>query len=267
MTYLAFIFATGLYLLLGPGGPLHSDKWFDALRRRVDAIEPQFWVGFVLMVVVPCTFLALVYALLDQVFGGAAMLIVGTAALFFSFGRADLPALLERFMARSRAGDNEGAALVLEEAGADIEADDEIEFGRLAARTFVYEGYQRWFPAAFYFLLLGPFWAVAYRLIQLASDDRRVPVGSLRHLLDWLPSRTLMLTLAIIGNFDATRRVIAAQAMDANVETDTLLVNGLEASAPAQGDEPAQRVASVEEALRRAMIAWVVLASVVAILS
>ncbi len=43
MTYLAFLFATGLYYGLGPGGPLHRDDWFDALRGRVDAIEPDFW--------------------------------------------------------------------------------------------------------------------------------------------------------------------------------------------------------------------------------
>ena len=53
MTYLAFLIATGLYLASGSGGPLHNDQWYQSLQRRVDALEPDFWLGFVLMVVVP----------------------------------------------------------------------------------------------------------------------------------------------------------------------------------------------------------------------
>ncbi len=112
MTYLAFLFATGLYFGLGPGGPLHSDGWYVALRRRVDAIEPDFWLGFILLVVVPCAALALVYAIFESLFGGAAMLLIGTASLFFAFGRANYDALIDRFLSRSRAGDNEGCCTV-----------------------------------------------------------------------------------------------------------------------------------------------------------
>ena len=273
MTFLAFILATGLYFTLGPGGPLHSDRWFHSLRRRVDAIEPEFWLGFVLMVVVPCAALALVYAILDELFGGAAMLLVGTAALFFSFGRADYHQLIERFLARCNVGDFEGGALTLEEGGAEIESDDPASFGRAAARTFLYEGFQRWFPPAFYFLLLGPFAAVAYRLIQLGADDRRVPVGSLRHLVDWLPSRLLLLTFAVVGNFEATRAVIAEGALDPEIETDELLMRGVECSGvvPSVSIEgqmsPSDQVSQVQELLKRALVVWLVIVSIVVILA
>lgn len=266
MSYLAFLFATGLYLALGAGGPLHHDGWFNIIKRRVDAIEPDLWLGFVLLVVVPSAVLALVYGILEQIFGAAAMLILGTAALFFSFGRADFGGLVDRFTARCSVGDYEGGALVLEEAGAEIEADDAEEFGRRASRTFMYEGFQRWFPAAFYFLFLGPFWAVAYRLIQLCSDDQRVPVGSLRHLVDWLPSRLLLLTFAIVGNFESTRVLIAQQALDPDIETDELLLRGAEQSDGDTADDPGAQVGRVHELLKRALVFWVVLASVVAIL-
>ena len=39
MSYLIFIIAVGLFALLGAGGPLHGDRWFHALSRRVDAVE------------------------------------------------------------------------------------------------------------------------------------------------------------------------------------------------------------------------------------
>lgn len=266
MTYLAFLFATGLYFGLGPGGPLHRDHWIVALRRRVDAIEPDFWLGFMLLVVVPCAALALVYALFESLFGGAAMLLIGTASLFFAFGRADYDALLERFLARSRVGDHEGAALVLEEVGAEIEADDVEAFGHIAAKTFAYEGYQRWFAPAFYFFLLGPFWAVAYRLIQLSSEDPKVPVGSLRHLVDWLPSRLLLLTFAVVGDFQRGVQFALNNALDPQLETDEILLQGLETSAAVSAHTPDGRVEQVRDLTRRGWILWVIVASLVAIL-
>lgn len=266
MTYLAFLFATGLYFGLGPGGPLHGDQWYVALRRRVDAIEPDFWLGFILLVVVPCAALALVYAIFESLFGGAAMLLIGTASLFFAFGRANYDALIDRFLSRSRAGDNEGAALLLEEAGAEIEADDVEAFGRVAAKTFAYEGFQRWFAPAFYFFLLGPFWAVAYRLIQLGSEDPKVPVGSLRHLVDWLPSRLLLLTFAVVGDFQRGVQFTLNNGLDPQLETDEILLQGVEASVIKIGDTPDARVEQVRDLTRRGWILWVIVASLVAII-
>jgi len=155
VTYLAFLFATGLYYGLGPGGPLHRDDWFDALRGRVDAIEPDFWVGFALLVVVPSAVIALIYGLVESLFGGAAMLIIGTACLFFGFGRTDYDALAGRFLARSRAGDNEGAALVLEEAGADIEADDAVDLGVMRLKRLPMRVFSAGSPLRFTFSCLG----------------------------------------------------------------------------------------------------------------
>ena len=68
-------------------------------------------MGFVLLVVVPCAAFALVYGLLQEMFGEAAVLLLGAVALFFSLGRQDWAALLNRFKARAVAGDLEGAVL------------------------------------------------------------------------------------------------------------------------------------------------------------
>ncbi|EED35470.1 hypothetical protein NOR51B_1416 [Luminiphilus syltensis NOR5-1B] len=268
MSYLAFIVATGFLVLLGPGGPLHSDGWFRSLQARVDALEPDLWFGFFLMVVAPCVGFAVLYAIVDGVFGDAAMLLLGTPALFFSFGRNDLPTLLERFLARARNGDNEGAAWVLTEAGIESEADGIDEFARVAARATLYEAYQRWFPPVFYFLLLGPLGAVAYRLMQLSVNDRRVPVGSLRHLADWLPSRMLLLTFAIIGRFDRVRPVLTEYALDPDIETDELLFLAAEAAFDVDNEaDPAGQVTVVQDATRRSMTVWVVVISILAIIA
>ena len=268
MTYIAFLVATGFYLLVGPGGPLHNDAWYHALRRRVDAIAPEAWLGFTLLVVVPCAVLGLVFAVLTELFGAAAMLLLGIPALFFSFGRGDWPALVERFRARAAAGDTEGALLSLEDAGfGTFEAESAEEAGSAAARALFYDGFQRWFPPVFYFLLLGPLFAVAYRLIVMGAADRYVPIGSLRHLVDWLPSRLFLLSLGIVGNFEALRGVLMERALDADIATDAMLWEGLEQAFPSANAAPADQVVRAREGVQRVLILWVVIASVLVIVA
>ena len=113
LAFLSFIAATGLYWLLGPGGPLHSIDFLAVFRSQLDDDEEgaSTKAAFVLVVAPALTF-ALIYIVAERLLGGAAMLLLGTAALFFAFGREDYPTITQRFLARARAADNEGAAMV-----------------------------------------------------------------------------------------------------------------------------------------------------------
>jgi AmpE protein len=261
-------------LFLGAGGPLHRDHWFYVLKRRVAALEPDFWLGFFLLVVIPSAGFVLVYSVVEQLFGATAMLLLGTAALFFSFGRLDWVALVERCKARAAVGDYEGVALSLEEAGGDAVAVDDLDtFGRVVSRELLYEGFQRWFPPALYFLLIGPVGAVAYRLIQLSSQDQKVPVGSVRYLVDWLPSRLLWLSFGVIGNLAALRSSIGERLMDPEINTDDLLLEGLELAldvddqnADAEYVDPLMRMERVYDGVKGAFFLWLVATSILTIL-
>lgn len=268
MTYLAFLVATGLYLAIGSGGPLHSDQWHQSLARRVEALEPDFWLGFVLLVVVPCAGFTLAYAVLEEVFGAAAVLLLGTPALFFSFGRLPWPSLVDRFRSRVAAGDIEGAMLALEAVGySDPEVDDAVSAERDGARFLLYEGFQRWFPPVFYFLLLGPFFAVGYRLVVLGAGNPQAPMGRLLSLLDWLPSRVMLVTFGVIGNFENIRPFLVENALDTDARTDELLMQGFELASTGAESTSVQQVEHVRELLKRALGVWVVVASVLVIVS
>ena len=121
MSYLIFIVAVGLFALLGAGGPLHGDRWFHALSRRVDAIELDLWPSLVLRVGAPLLAGVTVLWVLEAFLGGLAEALVGTALLYFSLGRGDYPTELQRFLARARVGDEEGAAMLLSESSTDRE--------------------------------------------------------------------------------------------------------------------------------------------------
>ena len=88
-----------------------------------------------------------------------------------SFGRGDFQELLERYRSQCAHGDFEGAFLTtlseLDWATARDDPGSPKEVHALVQRGFTYDGYQRLFAVLFYFVLLGPAAALAYRLLQL----------------------------------------------------------------------------------------------------
>ena len=113
LAFLSFMVATGLYWFMGPGGPLHTIDVQSPFRTQIDdasrANSVLLW-----LVGAPTAAFAVVFMIFEGLFGGAAMLLFGTAALFYSFGREDYPTLTQRVLARARAGDSAGAARVID---------------------------------------------------------------------------------------------------------------------------------------------------------
>ena len=270
MSYLIFIVAVGLFALLGAGGPLHGDRWFYALSRRVDAIELDLWPSLALRVGAPLLAGAVVLWILEAFLGGLAEALVGTALLYFSLGRGDYPTELQRFLARARVGDEEGAAMLLSESDSDRSPGEAR--GQRALRDFAYRGFARWFPPVLYFWLLGPFGAAAYRLVALANSDSSGRFEAAQRLLDWLPSRVSLVTFCVLGDFERSKGLLTREALDSKVAAEALLEQGITRAwrLDEEGmDDPQGVVTTVEtaqKAMNRATGVWVVVASLLALL-
>ncbi|MFT3763240.1 MAG: hypothetical protein QM761_11690 [Pseudoxanthomonas sp.] len=74
---------------------------------------------------------------------------------------------------------------------------------------------QRWFGVLFWFLLLGPFGALLYRLCERAGvgdaaaalpEANLAGVRGLCALLEWPVAQLMTLGMALVGNFDVVRR-------------------------------------------------------------
>ncbi|MDG2460078.1 MAG: hypothetical protein P8M73_04270 [Luminiphilus sp.] len=265
MAYLIFIVAVGLYALLGAGGPLHRDAWFEALNQRVDALELELLPSLALRVGAPLFACGMLLFVLRAVMGGLADALIGTALLYFALGRGDYPTDLARFLARARVGDTEGAALLLDDFQPEASAS---EGQRTRAMTqFTGRGFSRWFPPVFYFWLLGPLAAAGYRLFGLVNIRADGRLDSVQVILDWLPARLSLLTFALLGDFERTRGLLTADAFDKEVSNQVLLARGVTRAWQLESgdcDEPEDVVEAVEAsrtAINRAMAVWVVLAS------
>ena len=270
MSYLVFIVAVGLFALLGAGGPLHRDGWFGAISRRVEAVELDLWPSLALRVGAPLLAGVVVLWILEAVLGGLAEALIGTALLYFAWGRGDYPTELQRFLARARVGDDEGAAMLLSEPALDsVESESQ---GHRAMRDFGYRGFARWFPPVLYFWLLGPFGAAGYRLVELANTGSDGRFEAAQRLLDWLPARLLLLTFSFLGDFERSRGLLTAEALDSEVSTESLLAQGIERAwhLDAQGmDNPdgiVEAVETTQKAINRATAVWVAILSVIALI-
>ena len=258
LAFLSFIVATGLYWLMGPGGPLHSFDFLSVFRSQISEEEAGSSTrSALILVVAPSVVFALVYILVESVFGSAVMLLLGTAALFFAFGREDFPTLTQRFLARARVGDYEGAAMVIESAGGDSAADDVDDLGDVAASFFSVMALQRWFGPVIYFLLLGPIGAVAYRLAHLTQETKTPLSDSLMRLLEWLPSRLLVLSFSVFGDFDKSIEHLTDKGMTLDVDTGDFLEDATDAAVTSKADASVyDRLSAVFHLLERSFLLW-----------
>ncbi len=269
MSYLVFITSVGLFALFGSGGPLHRDRWFHSLNDRVDALELDIWPSLLLRVLAPVFGLWLFMALLDLFFGELAEGLAGVVMLYVAWGRGDYPTDIERFLARARVGDLEGADMLLSDR-ARQSVQDEADEPR-GMRDFSYHGYSRWFPAVFYYLILGPLGAITYRLVYLANERSDGRFEAAMRMLDWLPARLLLVTFSVLGDFEHTRRALTTEAFDQTISTDALLAHGIELSwrVEAEGRDEAESTVVAVEATQKAInlstAAWVALVSVIAL--
>ena len=144
--------------------------------------------------------------------------------------------------------------------------------GQRALRDFAYRGFARWFPPVLYFWLLGPFGAAVYRLVALANTNSDGRFDAAQRLLDWLPSRVLLLTFCVLGDFERSKGLLTREAFDTEVTAETLLAQGVTRAWRLDDealDDPQGVVTAVEtaqKAMNRATGVWVVVASLLALL-
>jgi len=147
-------------------------------------------------------------------------LLFGIAVLVYSWGPRDLDIDVEAIIdAHEPAARREAIARLQPTSTlAPAAIDEPIEARSLDAlldpplveAVFV-NAMRRWFGVLWWFLLLGPFGALLYRLAALAANDRfasLLPAQALagarvlHALLDWPVAQLMALSMALVGNFD-----------------------------------------------------------------
>ncbi|HZH43770.1 MAG TPA: regulatory signaling modulator protein AmpE [Lysobacter sp.] len=210
------LIATVVALVLGHVAPavinaMRHYGWFESLLRGYNARFPEgsFWHGRagLLLALLPPLLLVLLFQLaLDEPMLGIPALLFGTLVLIYCWGPRDLDLDVDTIVQAPDAAARRQAAAALYAEG----SEPSLEPTRLVEAVFR-NALRRWFGVLFWFMVLGPFGALLYRLTALAVDGpgaRVLPPGTLAgaqallKVLDWPVAQLLTLALALVGNFD-----------------------------------------------------------------
>jgi AmpE protein len=255
---------------------------FSALRRRIQRDGPWLnqlsrlesnprsakrpWWILMVTVVLPLVVLALILVIVGSVAYGWLALPIHLLVLIYSLGRGDVKATLGSFRDACRRGDQEAAVLVAErDLGVQAENEEQLLGG---AQTYLlWQIYQGFFAVIFWYFVLGPVAALAYRLLALASEHGKTPAVAeratqARHAFDWVPVRLLAASFALVGNFVAVSRVMLSELLNWNISASRLIskvgcVAG-EVPAPVVGVEGVNSLDVLWELLIRSAIVWYV---------
>lgn len=243
---------------------VQQDQPFHAALGRVEA-APQL-AGrplrqLLLIVGVPLLLVGLLLWALAPLAYGWLLLPVHLVVVLWSLGRGDPQHSLAPFRTSWQRGDAEAAYL---DARRDlgVEARDAPTLLTQVQGFLLWQAHQGFFAVVFWYAVLGPLAALAYRLLALlvehAGDgELRAHAVRLRHVLDWLPARLLALSLALAGNFVSANRVLWARLFDLQASAAQLVADAGRAAADAQpGRGGVETLDELWNLLLRAGLIW-----------
>ncbi|MHB9800987.1 regulatory signaling modulator protein AmpE [Pseudomonas sp. MT3] len=237
--------------------------WLDSVGGA-PSLTARPWLGLLVAVLPPLLLLALLLTLLDPVAYGLLALPVHLLVVVWSLGRGDILRAVGPFRDAWRREDAQGAYHVARR-DLGVQADNDDELLAQVQGTLVWQAYQAFFAVIFWYALLGPVAALTYRLLAIAAEqgrqaELRERAVQLRHALDWLPARALVLSFALVGNFVAVSRSLLHDLLAWDVPAARLLARaGYVAEDFNEGGLGAKGVASLDalwQLLVRSAVLW-----------
>ncbi|OAI92838.1 regulatory signaling modulator protein AmpE [Pseudomonas putida] len=266
MTFLVLLLMLWVEKFSGLRARVQRDGFFLAELARLERTgKVRPWWVLALLVLCPVLLVALLLHVLDPVAYGLLALPVHLLVLVYSLGRGDVKAALGPFRDAWRRGD-EQAAVHVAERDLKVIADDEQSLLHKVQGHLLWDACQSFFVVIFWYVLLGPAAALAYRLLALAAEHAASPAvqeraRQLRHAFDWAPVRVLAASFALVGNFVAVSRVMLHELLNWHVAAPRLIsIAGhaaaeLPATAPA-GEAGLAGLDKIWELLLRSAVLW-----------
>jgi len=240
--------------------------WLRLLERVEGGTESRRgpWLSLAILVLLPVLLLGLLLMALEPLAYGWLSLPLHLLVLLYSLGRGQGKRELGPFRDAWRRGDDEAAALVAER-DLGLSATDAPGLLRAVEAQLLWRSHQGFFAVIFWYVLLGPVAALAYRLLALTIEHAKTEAireraGQFRHAFDWLPVRVLLASFGLVGNFVAANRAMLADLLHWGVPARQLLAEvgpvAADLDEPYAGQAGIGRLDSLAALLVRARILW-----------
>ena len=223
MIFLSLVIVLAIFYWLGSARFIQHDGWFKMLVSRLQKIPGIASVPAVtlaLSLLIPLAVVLVLFALIYEISGKHGLIFLYVPVLLYSLGRGNFIEEVKNYIELVTRGDNVAASLWLESmrnkkaVGKDSETELEVSDWRSlhtrALKAIAYRGFERIFAVVFWFVIIGPFGALLYRLSVLyrewaEEDSKHAQVSATWLWLLELPAVRLMgVTWALVGNFETS---------------------------------------------------------------
>ena len=196
------------------GAEFRKFSWFDFIQLKLSDLlgdKPFFegWGGLACILLTPVIILSLIIGVLPGPFYYLFLFVISCAVLFFSLGPKSLAGSYEAYFDAMERGDAEAGFLSLQEEKVLNDLPETDELVRNVTRSILVESQVRYFGVIFWFIFLGPYGALFYRLshyyrstcIKEENDEHILLLEKLIHIIDWAPARLTSILFLLTGDF------------------------------------------------------------------
>lgn len=246
---------------------LRDMTWFEfyaqAIQRVTGKRVPP--LQFILILALPVMLLLSIQIQLHDVLFNLPAFIFGIMVFIYCLGPVCLSTDIESYIQARTLGDEDEAlhyAGTIADAEASTLPDQQTND---VTRAILYVANERIFATIFWFVLLGPFGCMLYRLISELSKqpdyDELAEFSAFIHaIMAWLPARMLAAGYALTGNFDGAYhaykdRAYATELAQGNKEI--LVTTGIGAMRNLDMHTELAAVYASQALVMRAVIVWI----------
>ena len=246
---------------------LRDMAWFEfysqsILRLTGKRVPP---LQFILILALPVILLLAIQILLYDFLFNLPGFIFGVIVFIYCLGPACLSTDIEAYIHARTLGDEDEAlhyAGTITDTPASASPDQQISD---VTRAILYVANERIFSTIFWFIILGPFGCMLYRLIselskQIEYDDLAEFSEFIHSIMAWVPARMLAAGYALTGNFDSAYHAYKDRAHTSDLSqsnAEVLISTGLGAMHNQAMEHELSSIYAAQALVMRAVIVWI----------
>ena len=246
---------------------LRDMTWFEfyaqAILRFTGKLAPP--IQFIVILALPVLLLLSIQILLNNFLFSVPAFVFGVIVFIYCLGPVCLSTDIEAYIHARTIGDEDEAmhyAGTITDSSASSSPDQQTSD---VTRAILHIANERIFSTIFWFIILGPFGAMLYRLIselskQIEFDELADFSEFIHSIMAWVPARMLAAGYALTGNFDGAYHAYKDRAHSTDYSqsnAEVLISTGLGAMQNLDMEDELASVHASQALVMRAVIVWV----------